>query len=260
MKMIKKKLLTFVKQFRVAISIFSALLLIAVYLNTASNHFYHHLHTAGLVWPQYQSSYTVGSPAETELSYVALGDSLTSGVGAETFDKSYSYLVAQQIVKPDQSITLTTESYPGYKAIDLINHNLDATVKLQPDIVTILIGGNDVHGFGPSANEFRANYETLIRRIHTETKADIFAISIPYIGKNSLIWPPYKNYYSARTITFNSIIKDLSTKYGIHYIDLYTPTLPYANASSHYYSKDDFHPSPDGYALWAGVIARAINQ
>lgn len=235
------------------------ILLIALYLNVANNHFYHRLHTAGLPWPQNKTSYIIGNESSQKTLYAALGDSLTSGVGTQSFEASYPFAVAKQIVKPNEHIDLRPLSTPGFKSKDIIDEYLQEAVLLKPKIVTVLIGVNDVHGMSPSQKEFQDNYEKIVSRLHNETNAKIYAIGIPYIGTDNLIWPPYRNYYSERTKLFNKSIRAIANKYNATYIDLYTPTLPYASKSSRYYSADDFHPSAEGYALWAGVIARDIN-
>ena len=250
----------FIHRNRVILLCMATVMLFALYLNTANNHFYHRLHTAGLPWPQNQISYTLGDVTQPSIKYVALGDSLTSGVGAQSFDETYSYRTAQQILKPHQSIILTPLSTPGYKSIDLVNHYLDKAVEIQPDIVTILIGVNDVHGLGPSQSEFKTNYETLIRRLSTETHARIYAIAIPFIGTDELIWTPYRQYYSSRTKTLNMVIRKLSDKYSVGYIDLYSNTIDLTDKPSTYYSRDDFHPSSEGYKIWSKIIADGINN
>jgi lysophospholipase L1-like esterase len=255
----KQKIFASIVHYRRALYVIIPILLIGLYLNTANNHFYHHLHTAGLPWPQNQTSYIIGDGTEKKIAYVALGDSLTSGVGAPKFEESYAYAVAKKINKPNQQIVLTPLSTPGFKSKDIINKYLDRAIALHPDIVTIFIGVNDTHGMSPSTKEFRYNYETIVSRLKNETSAKVYAVAIPYIGANSLIWQPYSSYYNARTKMFNKNILDLTQKYNATYIDLYTVSLPYAYKQSNYYSKDDFHPSAVGYELWAKVIARDIS-
>lgn len=251
---------TFLKRYKFAFILVLIAFAVLMYLNTANNHFYHRLHTAGLVWPQTKERYTVGPSTGDKMTYVALGDSLTSGVGAPTFEQSYPYMVAEKIAESNKQVTLVPLATPGYKTTDIIREYLDKTSAFKPDIISILIGVNDVHGFEPSAAEFRKNYETIIRRLKAETSAEIYVIAIPNIGTKSLIWPPYNQYYSARTQTFNSALSQLSQTYGVGYIDLYSPTQPFAANSSSYYSKDDFHPSAEGFALWATVIADDIRK
>lgn len=247
-------------RWRALLIVLVPLIALGLYLNTANNHFYHRLHTAGLVWPQYEPTYLLGDTSGPSLKYVALGDSLTAGVGADTFSQSYSYLVAQSLVRPDSSVTLTPLATPGYKAPDIISQYVDKTIALQPDVITLLIGANDVHGIQPSTNEFNASYTEIISKLQENTKAKIYTIAIPVIGTDSVIWQPYRYYYATRAQQFNEIIKDVSQEYGATYVDLYSATLPYAHKNSSYYSRDEFHPSNVGYATWAEVIARDINR
>ena len=229
-----KKYFVHITHYRRALYLIVPILLIGLYLNVANNHFYHHLHTAGLPWPQNYAHYTVGNGTEKKISYVALGDSLTSGVGVPSFESSYTYNVAQRIVKPNQQIDLTPLSTPGFKAKDIITTHLDTAIAMQPNLVTVLIGVNDVHGMSPSAKEFQNNYEKIVRKLKTETRADIYVIGIPYIGADSLIWQPYSDYYGMRTKMFNKTIRDIADKYGVHYVDLYDASLPYAHKKSKY--------------------------
>lgn len=243
-----------------AVYICLPLLIFAVYLNTANNHFYHRLHTANLVWPQNDTSYTIGDQSGAVLKYVALGDSLTAGVGADSFNHSYSYMVAEKIVKPTQGIILTPLATPGYKSRDVLSQYVEKTIKIQPDIVTVLIGVNDAHGMQPTTKEFASTYGDIVSSLHKSTKAKIYVVAIPTIGSNNIIWQPYRFYYSSRTRQFNEIIKDVAQTNGATYIDLYTATLPYAAKNSTYYSKDEFHPSAVGYAVWSEVISDDINR
>lgn len=247
-------------RWRALLIVAAPLILFGLYLNTANNHFYHRLHTAGLVWPQNESSYELGNTSGPNLKYVALGDSLTSGVGADTFSQSYSYLVAQRMVSPGGSVSLTPLATPGYKAPDIISQYVDKTIALQPDVITLLIGANDVHGMRPSTSEFNASYTEIVSKLQENTKAKIYTVAIPVIGTDAVLWQPYRYYYATRAQQFNEIIKDVSQKYGATYVDLYSATLPYAHKNSSYYSRDEFHPSNVGYAVWAEVIARDISR
>lgn len=257
---LSQKSMSWAHHWRKLLYVLSILLLGLVYLSIANGYFYVRLGTAGLAWPQTSASYLIGDISGTRQVYVALGDSLTSGVGVQSFNQSYAYRIAQQIAAKGTSIKLTPLATPSYKSIDIINHYLDSAIALQPDIVTVLIGVNDVHGMLPTARQFSNNYETIIRRLKTETKAKIYAIAVPYIGTNGIMWPPYRGYYSLRTQAFNRSIQELAQKYAIHYVDLYTATLSYASSPSGYYSTDEFHPSSEGYAIWAGAIAHDINN
>jgi len=227
----------------------------AAYLLAAHWLIYHRIAAVDLRASDNRHSYIFNEQATTSrgLVYVALGDSLTAGVGASLYEQSYPYLVAQKIAGKATKVTHLNYSYSGARTSDLINDLLAKAIADKPDVVTLLIGTNDVHG-NVSQDEFRRNYETLLTRLKTQTTAKINVISVPFIGTDSLLLPPYNYYYDAKIIRFNQIIKELAVSNHINYIDLTTPTLTYASQASGYYAADDFHPSGLGYQYWSQVI------
>lgn len=189
----------------------------------------------------------------SSLVYGAMGDSITSGVGVSNYEESYTYQVAQKIAGTSIKVTHFNYSYPGAKTSDVIKDLLPNLIIDKPDVITLLIGINDVHG-NVSKTKFKKNYEIILFNLKNQTQAKINVTSIPFIGSNSLLWPPYNYYYKTKTISFNKIIKELAGVNNINYIDLTTPTLKYASSDSPYYSKDRFHPSYEGYKYWAKII------
>lgn len=236
------------------------LIAVGVYLNRSYAHIYDEITMVNLMAPKYLSAYVLGNKAKAaENVYVALGDSLTAGVGVDTYELSYPYLVARSLADRAGGATLINQSFSGARSADIINLLLDETIEKQPDIVTILIGTNDVHG-DISLAAFTKNYEDILSRLTQETKARVYAISIPYLGSGSLIRPPYNYYFPRRIRSFNEKIERLAKRYGVQYIDLYTSTTKVSVKDGPYYAADSFHPSADGYALWAPIIYDRFNQ
>jgi lysophospholipase L1-like esterase len=227
-----------------------------IYMNRSYAHIYNKIEETNLKSTDMQQIYNLGNKSEKSLLYVAMGDSLTAGVGIDNFEKSYPYQVAQNISEKGNNVTLNIQARPGAKSVDIINSFLDSTIKLQPDIVTLFVGVNDVHG-NISKEEFRNNYEIILNRLTKETKAKIYVINLPYLGAKNLILPPYDYYFKNRTEEFNEIIKKLSEDYELRYIDLYTlyPKFSFEN----FYSEDLFHPSDIGYKLWSEIIYAGFN-
>ena len=130
--------------------------------------------------------------------------------------------------------------------------------KCPTDVITILFGVNDVHGF-VSEEDFYAQYKAILEKLTKETNSVIYVINIPYIGAPSLILPPYNFYFDSQTKKFNTLLEKLADEYPIKYIDLYTPTRESAEQKE-YYSSDLFHPSLIGYTLWTQILYDAFNQ
>ena len=234
------------------------LIVLGVYLNRSYAHIYGKIDAVNLKSSNTKQMYNLGSETREKLVYVALGDSLTSGVGVSSYEQSYPYQLAQYLTEIDtKNITLYPQAIPGAKTHDVIGSLLDSTIKIQPNIITILIGVNDVHG-NISKEEFENNYKTILKRLTEETNAKIYTITIPYIGAKNLILPPHDYYFDAQTQEFNQVIQKLSQQYRVENIDLYTPDLKMKGTD--YYSSDLFHPSFVVYKEWGKIIYDAINQ
>jgi lysophospholipase L1-like esterase len=235
-------------------------LAVAVYFNRAYAHIYKTLGVAGLKPVDYTQTYYLNNMVKNfGLVYVSLGDSLTAGVGADNYQESYPYLLATKLGGPEQGVVLKDYSLTGAKTSDLLKSLLPAAVSSNPDIVTLLIGVNDIHN-QVSLNDFRNNYEQILDRLTAETTARVYAVSIPFIGADNLMLPPYQFYFDYQTKRFNAVIKELATKYGVEYLDLYTPTLSLFKKSGRHYSADLFHPSAAGYKIWAEIIYDNIHK
>ena len=236
------------------------ILLIGIYLFWAHFFIYYRLEQADLSPIGRQPAYIIGDNQanSSNLVYVALGDSLTAGVGASKYEEAYPYLLAEKLAKDKQStVTLKNFSQPGVKTSQLIVSQIDSAVDSQPDIISLLIGTNDVHG-NISASDFKKNYEYILTRLTQETSAKIYLLGLHNVGSDGLLLPPYNYYFRQKTRNNNQIIQVLADKYGLTYIDLEKITLSAVEET--YYSKDLFHPSAYAYQLWAQIIYGNISK
>lgn len=231
--------------------------IIGLYFNRSYAYIYKIIGAANLPPVNLKEEYLLNDMSKTSLVYVALGDSLTAGAGAESDQESLPYFLAQKLAD-NKKVILYNRAVPGYKTSDLIFNLLDKAINDQPDIVSLLIGVNDIHN-QVSENEFAQNYEIILKRLTTETQAKINVINLPYIGADNLILPPYNFYFNKKTQAYNLIIKNLADKYQLNYIDLYSPSLELFKKPGSHYSADLFHPSASGYKIWADLIYDYLN-
>lgn len=240
---------------------FPIIIIIGLYLYLTHTYIYRSLGWAGLKFFNWENEIVMSNNeiSNKKMIYVSLGDSLTAGAGAEKHEDSFPYLLAEKFQNDGNNVILKNLSVPGYRTSDLVKKLLDKAIADQPDIVTLLIGTNDVHG-SVLAGTFKKNYDFILNRLAKETKAKIYVISIPSIGAETLILPPWSYYLDWREKQFNKIIKELADNYKASYIDLYTPTLGILKRAGPHYSADLFHPSSAGYALWAKIIYDGINK
>ena len=248
-----------VKNKKIKIIFASVIFLIIGYLFLANAYIYREIHHAGLNSPDTKYNYAIegsGNKNKT-IVYTALGDSLTAGVGVTNYEQSYAYGIAQKM-SAGSSVLLHDRAYAGAKTSDILNNLISPAIQDQPNIITVLAGVNDIHSLVSEAR-FSANYLNIITKLRTNTKAKIFAVSIPMLGTNSLLLPPYNFYFRRQTKKFNEIIKKLAAENNIQYIDLYTPTENMFKDPS-LYAQDLFHPSAKGYSLWSNIIYANINK
>ncbi len=237
------------------------LIIVALYFNRSYAHIYNKIDEANLKSSDNGQSYFIvnNNAASSSLTYVALGDSLTAGVGVNDYEDSYPYLLAQYFAGNSYRINLQSRSYPGLKTADLVKDYLPEAIDDNPDVATLLIGVNDIHG-QISAKEFGRNYEEILKRLTSETEAKVYAINIPLLGSRNLLLPPHNWFLNFKTRQFNKIIKKLTDKYSVKYIDLYTPTEKFFRENGSHYAADFFHPSAEGYKIWADLIYADINN
>lgn len=237
------------------------LAIFVVYLYAANAFIYYRISLGGFIAPTHREPRQISNNMinVSTTTYVALGDSLTAGVGADKYEETYPYLLGVKFSETESNVVIKNFSTPGFKTQDLIDQFLDETIKTNPQIITLLIGVNDIHNHVGKDN-FKKNYEFILSRLTKETKAKIYLINIPYIGSNTAIVPPLNYYFDEETNSFNEIIKELSVKYGLKYIDLNSPTKDLFKRDGEHYSVDSFHPSAFGYKLWANIIYDRLNQ
>lgn len=227
------------------------LILIVLYLNRAYAFIYWTIGNKNLSNPNTKVRYFIPKESQQSTKYVALGDSLTAGVGVEEVDKTLPYLIAKKIVK-NSPVELVNLGIPGARTADVFDFELEKAVKENPDIITLFVGVNDIHGFVLDAL-FKKNYENIVSKLTKKTKAKIIILNIPHIGTSRVLLPPYDFVYNLRIQRFNNIIKDLATQKNIQYVDIYSFTKNKFE-SNNFYSRDEFHPNDKGYKLWSDLV------
>ena len=109
--------------------------------------------------------------------YVAIGDSFTEGVG--DVDESlpngvrgWADRVAEQLALGSPDFAYANLAVRGKLIDQIIAEQVDAAIALQPDLVTISAGGNDLLRPGSDADSVAARLEWIIERL-VETGATV---------------------------------------------------------------------------------------
>jgi acyl-CoA thioesterase I len=236
------------------------ILALIIYLNRAYAHIYQTIAAGGLKSPDASLIYNFKEP-KTEaknVTLVFLGDSLIAGVGVNDYQQSFPYLVAKKLSANGLPVKLVDQGIPGARTQDVSDQLMPQVVADQPDIVVVLVGINDIHG-NISLAEFKKNYSIILERLTRETKARVYAVTLPLLGSDRLLFWPYRIYFDWRTKQFNAIINEVAAINKVKVVDLYGQTKSDLEGASSYYSIDNFHPSAVGYSDWADIIYASLN-
>ena len=185
------------------------------------------------------------------LRYLALGDSYTIGTGASDDAHAWPSIIASRL-----GAELINPAVNGYTTLDLIRDELPLLERVNPDLVSVLIGVNDlVQGRTPEQYRFslREIYDAIAGRT-------VVTISIP-------TWsfvPAAADFGGANqvdrlTATFNETAREESEARGYRWIDI-GPASISGIGTRGWIASDQLHPGDAQYAVWADAIWPAVND
>lgn len=179
---------------------------------------------------------------------VWLGDSTAAGVGATTADASLPRQVAARMGRPVQ---LTVLAQAGARVGDVVEEQLPRLGALRPELVVVSVGSNDTtHLTG--VGTYRERWERMV----VPQGAVLIALGIPDMGSPPRLAQPLRALvgWRARRLDDQGARRlgerDLAT-----YVDIAADTGPdFREEPGRYFARDRYHPSDDGYRLWADAV------
>ena len=193
--------------------------------------------------------------------YVALGDSTGSGVGAR--NGGYVARLFQRLVGRRPGSKLSNLCVSGSTTDDVLRSQLERGIEANPDLVTLGIGINDI-GHGLSLEQFSRNYEEILKTLKQKTRAEIVVTNIPDISSAPRIPGPMRKEYQQQIIQFSKRLEEIAARHGVTVFDIYATTTEELPSHPEYFSSDGFHPSDEGYEMWAQqmwpTVARVIGE
>jgi acyl-CoA thioesterase I len=194
--------------------------------------------------------------------YTALGDSTGVGVGARE-GGGYVARLFQRIMKEQPSSRVNNLCVSGATTTDVLREQVNRALATRPTLITLGIGINDI-GHGMPLAEFARNYEEIIKKLKTETKASIVITNIPDISFAPVV--PLSARASTRrsVLLFNEKVHEIAKRYDLLIVDVYSETHRVIPSHPEFFSEDGFHPSSEGYEYWAEtmwpIVKNAIGE
>ncbi len=162
---------------------------------------------------------------------VLLGDSVTHGrIGVNYVDMVEGQLEGDQF----EIINAGINSELAWNNLQRV----DEVIQCDPDIVTVLIGTNDANATlstdtmrsyvrrmklprEPDSDWYRESLSSLVKRLKTETNAQIALLSIPTIGEEAN-HPAF-----IRSSEYSSIVRDIADETDVTYLPLHEKMIEF---------------------------------
>ena len=165
---------------------------------------------------------------------------------------------------PDIDFEFVNLGISGNRTEHLVERMEADFIEIQPDIVSILIGVNDVwHHYAfeyveTTDEQFESNYRTLLDAIKSRTNARILMIQ-PFLLETV---DPAKQELCEELARKQAIVKKLADEYADAYLPLDEVLHSMTEEEPAYYAADGVHPTPDGACCigeaYLGAIAPLI--
>jgi acyl-CoA thioesterase-1 len=200
-----------------------------------------------------------GSPVSAEgLRYVALGDSYTIGTSVGLEERWPNQLVAALGSEPRHLDLVANLAVNGYTSRDVVDVELPMLAALRPEVVSLLVGVNDVvQGVSPDA--YRANLNRILDDLVGRVGAGrVFVVTTP----DYTVTPAGADYgdpaqQAAGIRAMNEILASVAAGRGIAVVDIHDLSLRAATDRT-LVAGDGLHPSGAQYALWVDRLVPPV--
>lgn len=203
---------------------------------------------------------SLGNSTATPLRLVLLGDSTALGVGVERVTDTVGGQLATLLADAPggRRVELSSVAVSGSRSGDLGTQVARALVGVRPDVAVILVGGNDAIHFTPPADA-GDDLASAVRRLRGAGVAVVVG-TCPDLGSARAFPPPLRQLvgWQARRLARAQTAAVIAA--GGLPVDLATQTGAVFRADAGAYCHDGYHPSADGYRVWAHALLPAVTE
>jgi lysophospholipase L1-like esterase len=201
---------------------------------------------------------TVGRTGAPTLRLVLLGDSSAIGVGVDRVTDTVGGQLAQLLADgPTQrQVLLSSVGVSGSRSTDLATQVARALLGDRPNVAVILVGANDATGLR-SPTESAAYLGAAVRRLR-EARVEVVVGTCPDLGAVRAIAPPLRQVVGWLGRRMADAQAEAVREAGGAVVDLAATTGPVFRADAGTLCYDGYHPSADGYRVWAHALLPAV--
>ena len=196
------------------------------------------------------------------IRYVALGDSYTIGTGLQDPAGAFPRLLARRLEEESGvPVRLRNLGVNGYTTADLIREELPVAADEHPELVTVLIGANDIVQ-EVSQDLYRERLTEIYNAIRDFglPPERVIAISIPdFSGLPGAVSFGAPDRQRARIDAFNEVAKTEAENLGFVFVDLTTITR-HVVGDTGWLAADKLHPGPAQQEVFARRIWELVGS
>lgn len=194
---------------------------------------------------------------ESTVRYVALGDSYTIGTYVTEAERWPNQLVA----RVERLELAGNPAVNGYTSLDLINEELPTLDALRPELVSVLIGVNDVVQGVPDS-QYAGNVAVILEELLTRLPAGrIVCVATPdytVTPSGEAFGDPVQQ--SDAIVRANAIMREACETRAIRFVPEVFEISQAARDDPSLVADDGLHPSGEQYRRWADVIAPVVED
>jgi lysophospholipase L1-like esterase len=220
----------------------------------------------------------LGAEAQTQLPFLHAhdvvlfqGDSITDGGRQRTgsdfnhiMGQDYAYILAAEIgsESPERELVFLNRGISGDRVPDLETRRQQDTIALHPQLLSILIGVNDLMSEGDravAAEEFEARYDKLLAETIAALSDTKIVLGEPFLMPVGKRKAPYADLMMEMKKR-QAAVDRLGTKYHlpvVHYQQAFDAAL--AKAPAEHWSWDGIHPTYAGHGLMAQEWLKTVD-
>ena len=184
---------------------------------------------------------------EGELLYVAIGDSAAQGIGASRPGRSYVGAVAAHIrATTGRTVTVVNLGISGATVGIALAKELRHLKKLDPDIVTVSIGANDIPNFDA------ARFERELDELYGQLPKHAIVADLP-----TFYFLPAERVVRSANVT----LRRIAAEHGLTVAPLHERMRRQGLwGVTTQFAGDLFHPNDRGYRVWASAFLPAVDD
>ena len=179
---------------------------------------------------------------------VMLGDSSAVGVGVTRVEDTVGGYLAALLATTGRRVELSTVGVSGSRSTDLATQVARALLGGRPDVAVILVGTHDATHLGEAVRRLR------------DAGAEVVVGTCPDLGAARAIAPPLRQIvgWLGRRVAAAQAPAVAAVE-GVP-VDLAGRTGAVFRADEGTLCADGFHPSADGYRVWAHALYPAVYE